>query len=165
LGAKLVGAFLLSLAWLTEPSLAASPNLPDTSRHLYDRVMEEFKQGDYEAARAGFHLLVELHPHSALASNAHYWMGECYYRLGRYQDALTSFSQVGSYAPASSKLAASMFKIGLTYTRLGDYAKASGMFNRVVNEYPDGAEAALAQKALDGMIPRSQLTSLDHRQR
>ena len=160
MGTRLVGALLISLLGLTEPSFAASPNVPDTSRHLYDRVMEEFKQGDYEAALAGFSLFIELHHHSALAPNAQYWMGECHYRLGRYQEALTSFSKVGSYTPLSSKHAASMFKIGLTYSRLGDHAKASLMFNRVVDEYPAGAEAALARRAMDGMIPKSQLTSL-----
>ena len=158
--AKLLGAFLVSLLWLTEPSLAASPDVPDTSRHLYDRVMEEFKQGDYEAALAGFSFLIELHRRSALASNAQYWIGECQYRLGRYQDALNSFYKVGAYTPLSSKFAASMFKIGVTYSRLGEYAKASLMFNRVLVEYPDGAEAVLARKAIEGMIPKSQLTSL-----
>lgn len=49
----------------------------DTSRRLYDRVMEEFKQWDYEAALAGFRLFIELHGQSSLAANAQYWIGEC----------------------------------------------------------------------------------------
>ena len=68
--------------------------------------MEEFKQGDYEAAFAGFRLFIELNPKSALAANAQYWIGECQYRLRRYKDALDSFSNVGSYNPRSRKLAA-----------------------------------------------------------
>jgi tol-pal system protein YbgF len=133
------------------PSGAASPTTPDVSRQLYDRVMEEFKRGDYEAALAGFRLVIELHRESPLAASAQYWIGECQYRLGRYQDALDAFYKVGSYKPINPKLAASAFKIGQTYTKLGDHHKARLMFDRVLDQYPNGAEAELARKALTGL--------------
>ena len=152
MGAKLAWTFLvISMLWFTAPSLAASTNVNDTSRHLYDRVMEEFKHGDYEAALAGFRLFIELHRQSALAANAQYWIGECQYRLGRYKDALNSFYNVGTYNPVSPKLAASAFKIGQTYSRLGEYERARLMFDRVLDQYPNGAEAELARKAISVM--------------
>ncbi len=113
MGTILVWTFLLtSMCWFMAPSFAASPQVHDTSRQLYDRVMEEFKHGDYEAALAGFKFFIELHRQSPLAANAQYWIGECQYRLGRYNDALDSFYQVRSYNPTSPKQAASAFKIG-----------------------------------------------------
>src|SRR6476660_3601354 len=150
MGATLVSTLLvIAMLGFTTPSLAASTNGQDTSRHLYDRVMEEFTNGDYEAALAGFRLFIEVHRQSALVANAQYWIGECQYRLGRYQDALISFYNVRSYNPVSPKLAASEFKIGQTYSRLGDYHKARLMFDRVLDQYSDGAEAHLARKALN----------------
>lgn len=146
---------LVYMLWFTAPSPAASTNVQDTSRQLYDRVMDEFKHGDYEAALAGFRLFVELHHQSALAPNAQYWIGECQYRLGRYKDALNSFSNVGSYNRVSPKLAASTFKIGQTYSKLGDYEKARSMFDRVLDQYPNGAEAELARKALNVIPPHN----------
>ena len=152
MGAKLAWTFLvISILWFTAPSFAASTKVNDTPRHLYDRVMEEFKHGDYEAALAGFRLFIELHRQSALAANAQYWIGECQYRLGRYKDALNSFYNVGTYNPVSPKLAASAFKIGQTYTRLGEYERARLMFDRVLDQYPNGAEAELARKAISVM--------------
>jgi tol-pal system protein YbgF len=152
MGAKLAWTFLvISILWFTAPSFAASTQMNDTSRHLYDRVMEEFKHGDYEAALAGFRLFIELHRQSALAANAQYWIGECQYRLGRYKDALNSFYNVGTYNPVSPKMAASAFKIGQTYSRLGEYERARLMFDRVLDQYPDGAEAELARKAISVM--------------
>lgn len=136
------------------PSLAASGHLQDTSRRFYDRVMEEFKHRDYEAALAGFRFFIEVHSHSALAANAQYWIGECQYRMGRYKDALTSFYNVVSYYPLSQKLAASTLKIGQTYSKLGDQDKARTMYERVVDQYPDSAEAELARKALDTSIAK-----------
>jgi tol-pal system protein YbgF len=144
-------------------AVAAPSNMQDSSRHLYDRVMEEFKHRDYVAALAGFRFFLELHGQSSLAANAQYWVGECQYRLGRYKEALKSFYHVVSYYPLSPKLAASTLKIGQTYTRLKDHEKARMMYERVVDEYPESAEAELARKALDAAAmrdeePTSQLT-------
>lgn len=147
---KLLWSFLLiSVLISTGPAFAAPNQMHDTSRRLYDRVMEEFKHRDYEAALAGFRLFIELHGQSALAANAQYWIGECQYRLGRYKDALNSFYNVVSYYPLSPKLAASTLKIGQTYAKLGDHEKARMMFDRVVDQYPDSSEAELARKAIE----------------
>ncbi|HEU4684876.1 MAG TPA: tol-pal system protein YbgF [Nitrospira sp.] len=138
-----------SLSVPTAMSQAAPGQVQDTSRHLYDRVMEEFKHRDYEAALAGFRLFLELHGQTALAANAQYWVGECQYRMGRYREALKSFYNVISYFPLSPKLAASTLKIGQIYTKLKDYEKARMMYERVVDEYPDSPEAELARKAVE----------------
>jgi tol-pal system protein YbgF len=130
-------------------AVAAPSKMQDSSRHLYDRVMEEYKHKDYAAALAGFRFFLELHGQSSLAANAQYWMGECQYRLGRYKEALKSFYHIVSYYPLSPKLAASTLKIGQTYTRLKDHEKAHMMYERVVEQYPESAEAESARKALD----------------
>lgn len=156
MGARLVWTFLvIFMLWFTSPSMAVSPKVQDNSRHFYDRVMEEFKNGDYEAALAGFRLFIELNRQSALAANAQYWIGECQYRLGRYKDAINSFYSVGSYNPLSPKMAASAFKIGQTYSRLGEYHQARLMFDRVLDQYPEGPEAELARKAIHVMTPQN----------
>jgi tol-pal system protein YbgF len=155
-GIKLIGTLLvISMFWGTTPVLAASTKVHDDSQQLYDRVMEEFKHGDYVAAMAGFRLFLELHRQSPLAANAQYWIGECQYRLGRYNDALNSFYNVRSYNPVSPKLAASAFKIGQTYSKLGEHEKARLMFDRVLDQYPNGAEAELARKAMNVTIPKN----------
>lgn len=147
---------LLLLGLWSEGALAAPSQLQDTSRHLYDRVMEEFKHRDYEAALAGFRLFLELHGQTALAANAQYWVGECQYRMGRHKDALKSFYNVVSFYPLSPKLAASTLKIGQIYTRLKDHDKARLMYERVVDQYPDSPEAELARKAIEADAARAE---------
>ncbi len=157
---KLVCGLLISLLWFTTPSLALT-NMQDTSRHLYERVMKEYKDKEYDAALAGFRLFLELHRQSPLAANAQYWIGDCQYRLGRYHDALNSFYNVGAYSAVSPKLAASAFKIGQTYSQLGEYAKARLTFDRVIDQYPDSVEAGLARKAMASMeLSRHDLSQL-----
>jgi tol-pal system protein YbgF len=140
-------------------AIAAPSNIQESSRHLYDRVMEEFKHRDYEAALAGFRFFLELHGQSSLAANAQYWAGECQYRMGHYKEALKSFYHVVSDYPLSPKLAASTLKIGQAYTRLKDHEKARMTYERVVGEYPDSTEAELARKALDAMPLRDEETA------
>jgi TolA-binding protein len=53
--------------------------------------------------------------------------------------------------PLSPKLAAAAFKVGQTYAMLGDYYRARFIFDEVLDHYPGGAEAKLAQKAIEGM--------------
>jgi tol-pal system protein YbgF len=147
---KIMGILLLLIALFTPNMSVAAPNqMQDTSRRLYDRVMDEFKQRDYEAALAGFRLFIELHGRSALAANAQYWMGECQYRMGRYKDALNSFYNVLLSYPLSPKLVASTLKLGQTYAKLGDQDNARIMFDRVASQYPDSSEAEVARKAIE----------------
>ena len=140
---------LLSIFLPVGQSLATPTQRQDTTRRLYDRVMDEFKHRDYEAAMAGFRLFIELHSQSALAPNAQYWIGECQYRMRRYRDALKSFYEVVSNYPLSPKSAASTLKLGQTYTKLGDHETARLMFDRVVDQYPDSPEAEVARKVLE----------------
>ena len=142
------------------PSMTwAAPQVQDTSRHLYDRVMQEFKHRDYEAALAGFRLFLELHGQTSLAANAHYWVGECQFRMGRYREALKAFYNVVSNFPLSPKLAASTLKLGQTYTKMKDYEKARTMYERVIDQYPDSPEAELAKKAIEVETARSEPSS------
>ncbi len=150
---------LLSLLMSAHQSLAAPTQRQDATRHLYDRIMEEFKHRDYEAAMAGFRLFIELHGQSSLAANAQYWIGECQYRMGRYRDALKSFYDVVSNYPLSPKLPASTLKLGQTYTKLGDSEKARLMFDRVVDQYPDSAEAEIARKTIEATTGSEEVPS------
>ena len=149
-------ALLIAMMCHPSPSGAAPAQVQDTSRHLYDRVMEEFKHRDYEAALAGFRLFLELHSQTSLAANAQYWVGECQFRMGRYREALKAFYNVISYYPLSPKLSASTLKIGQTYSRLKEHEKARMMYERVVDQYPDTPEAELARKAIEADAGRTE---------
>ncbi|MDH4153170.1 MAG: tol-pal system protein YbgF [Nitrospira sp.] len=149
-----IGILLLLLIILSAGQPFAAPTQrQDSTRHLYDRIMEEFKHRDYEAAMAGFRLFIELHSQSTLAANAQYWIGECQFRTRRYRDALQSFYEVVANYPLSPKLAASTLKLGQTYIKLGDPENARLMFDRVIDQYPDSAEAEVARKAIEATPP------------
>lgn len=151
---------LLVIVLSTAQTFAAPAQRQDSTRHLYDRIMEEFKHRDYDAAMAGFRLFLELHGQSALAANAQYWIGECQFRTRRYRDALQSFYDVVANYPLSPKLPASTLKLGQTYIKLKDQENARLMFDRVVDQYPDSAEAEVARKAIEAMTTNDETPTL-----
>lgn len=144
---SLFAAVMIALS--SAASWATPPQAQDTARRLYDRVMEEFKRRDYEAAMAGFRFFLELHGRSSLAPNAQYWIGECAYRMGRYKEAMTAFTAVVTNYPTSQKLAASTLKIGQSYDKLGDHEQSRLMYERVLTQYPGTPESEQAHKAID----------------
>ena len=48
-------------------------------RESYERTLTRFKEGDLDGARQGFAEFLVQHPHSDLAPNARFWLGESYY--------------------------------------------------------------------------------------
>ena len=64
---QIVLYLVIGLLYVTLPLSAAALTTSDSTKHLYDRVMEEFQHRDYDAALAGFRLFMELHPGRALA--------------------------------------------------------------------------------------------------
>ncbi len=118
------------------------------ARQLYDRVMEEFQQKEYEAARAGFELFLSLHGDSNYAGSAQFWIGECYYRMSQLQDAMTAFQKVLSHYPHSVKTAGATLKIGLIYKKLGQPDPSRILLERVIITFPQSQEAEVARKTL-----------------
>jgi tol-pal system protein YbgF len=129
---------------------ADTAGLPhDTARRLYDRVMDEFARNDCAAARAGFHLFLELHPDSRLAPYAEYWLGECAFRQGLYRQAVISFDRVVAQYPISPKLAAAAFmRKGMTYAKLGEVERSRNVLELIVVQFPHTQQAAVARQVL-----------------
>ena len=69
-------------------------------------------------------LFIAAYPESEYAANARYWLGECYFSLGRYNEAIDSFSRVLEMNPAPKRAADTMLMIGSAWYRLDNPQKA-----------------------------------------
>ena len=132
-------------------ALAAPATKQEPAKRLYDRVMEEFRRHDYEAALAGFRFFLELYGQTPLASSAQYWIGESELRLGRYRQAVASFNVLAARYPTSPKLPASAYKKALAYRKLGFPHEARALLERVIAQFPRTPEAQLARKTLKSL--------------
>ena len=115
-------------------------------RESYERTLSRFKEGDLEGARQGFAEFIVQHPHSDLAPNARFWLGESYYGKKDFSRAIDAYDQVQLNHPASEKVPAALLKKGYAYLGLKDRKKAASALKQVIDLYPRSPEA---NKAMD----------------
>ncbi|CAE6747963.1 MAG: tol-pal system protein YbgF [Nitrospira sp.] len=115
-------------------------------RESYERTLTRFKDGDLDGARQGFAEFLVQHPHSDLAPNARFWLGESYYGKKDYSRAIDAYDQVQLNHPASEKVPAALLKKGYAYLALKDRKKAASALKQVIDLYPRSPEA---NKAMD----------------
>jgi tol-pal system protein YbgF len=115
-------------------------------RESYERTLTRFKDGDLDGARQGFAEFLVQHPHSDLAPNARFWLGESFYGKKDYPRAIDAYDQVQLNHPASEKVPAALLKKGYAYLALKDRKRAASALKQVIDLYPRSPEA---NKAID----------------
>ncbi|MFP4163604.1 MAG: tol-pal system protein YbgF [Chitinispirillaceae bacterium] len=117
------------------PASAADLVTSSPEYHLYQNGLKVFNSRNYQKALSVFSDLLSKFPEGSHRDNAHFWMGESYYRRGEFKKAISAFSKVFSF-PNSSKADDAQFKIGLSYQKLGQSAKARAELEKLINRFP-----------------------------
>ena len=115
---------------------------------LYDQAMQLFRSGDFPKAREGFTRFVGLYPKTDLASNAQFWLGECYFAEKNYSDAIRAYDKVVKEYPKSEKVSSAWLKIGMAFLELGDKDAGKVALKKVIKDYPQSNQAQIAQRKL-----------------
>ncbi len=118
------------------------------SRDVYEEAFQLLREGNYVRAATEFSNLLRSYPESPLASNAQYWLAECYYGQRRFQEAIDEFERVFLLYPTSNKVPASLLKIGYSHLERRDGATAWSVFQQLIRTYPQSPEALKAQSRL-----------------
>lgn len=119
-----------------------------TEQREYDAAFRLLKEGYYEKAGKSFREFVAKHPHSELAGNAQYWVGEALYVVRNFKPALDEFSKVTDKYPGSPKVADALLKVGYCQHELGNLDKAREALQQVMARYPNTSTAKSAEKRL-----------------
>jgi len=147
-----VGANLASLS--VKPSVGSlNRQLPKGSqakepRAQYEEAFQFLREGDYPRAASEFSNFLRSFPESVLASNAQYWLAECYYGQRRFQEAIDEFERVFLLYPTSNKVPASLLKIAYSHLERQDTATAKSVFHQLIRTYPQSPEALKARSRL-----------------
>ncbi|MGQ9653404.1 MAG: tol-pal system protein YbgF [Thermodesulfobacteriota bacterium] len=132
------------------PGPPGPPTPPPAERaeELYKAAMFRFEEGDFTKAREGFQGILTRHPESALADNAQFWVGECYFREGNFKQAILEYEKVISQFPRSGKVPSALLKQGMAFEKLGDLESARYLYSKVTKEHPDSEQARMAEHRL-----------------
>jgi tol-pal system protein YbgF len=115
---------------------------------LYNTAYEDYLRGNFDLAIQGFAEYVKRFPDTALAANATYWIGECYYSKRDFKTAIDYFTQLLNTYKTSDKAGAALLKKGLAFLELGDRSQAVINLQYVLYEHPGSKEADLARSKL-----------------
>jgi tol-pal system protein YbgF len=101
---------------------------------IYEKAQRLYLSGNYVDAVIMFKKYVSSFPHSTMADNAQYWLGEGYYSQGDYRRALEEFGKVADF-PDKSKEPDAHLRKGYCYLRLKKYAEAREIFTHIIDKY------------------------------
>ena len=116
---------------------------------LYKAAYKKFQETDTEGAIKDFTSFIDLYPNSALADNAHFWIGECYYSMKDYDRAILEYDKVIKDYPNADKVPSAMLKEGYAFAELGEINSARVVLNDLIQNYPGEPQADLAKKKLE----------------
>ncbi len=130
----------------TRPANAATGGA-DGYLQRYAEARNLYEQRRYSDAIAVFQEILNENDKSSYADNCQYWIGECYYGLGRFEQAIAEFEKVFKF-PRSNKNDAATLKLGLCYVRLGDRQQARSWFEQLIARFPSSQYVTYARKYL-----------------
>ncbi len=108
-----------------------------------------FTGGDIEGAKAGFQRVLRLYGKTKHAENAHYWLGECYFKEKKFDDAILEYEEVIKKYPKGKKVPDALLWQGLAFLEMKDAKNAKLILNEVIKRFPKSNQAAQARKKLN----------------
>ena len=125
------------------------PGVPGiTPTSAFNLAYNDYLNGKYDLAVAGFQRFTKDFPGTSLTPNAQYWLGESYYNLKDYGRAIQSFEYLVAEYPGNEKVPAALYKLGLATAETGDLVKSRKNLKRVLEEFPASDESKLAKNKL-----------------
>jgi tol-pal system protein YbgF len=126
-----------------------APGVPTiTPTSAFNLAYNDYLNGKYDLAVAGFQRFVKDFPGTSLTPNAYYWLGESAYQQKDYVRAIQSFEYLTTEYPGNEKVPAALLKSGFAAGETGDLAKSKKNLKRVIEEFPTSDEAKLAKNKL-----------------
>lgn len=133
------------------PGPAAVPAQIDGSpTEIYLQAFGDYASGRYQSAIHGFTTFLQRFPNNSYASNAQYWLGDCYFNQQQYPRAIQEFERVLNDYPSAPKSPDALLKIAVAQLQLGATVEARQAVETLSRRYP---KSPAAQKAQELAIP------------
>ena len=129
------------------PGQDPKPHVPDASA-LYESGLTDYNGGRYDLAIKDFQQYLQYYPDTELASNAQFYVGECYYSQADYSKAVEEYDKCLDRYQSGSKLPTAQLKKGYSLLELGQTAAGTRELRSLIQRYPSSHEAELARQRL-----------------
>jgi TolA-binding protein len=113
----------------------------------YRQAQSFFNAAQFVNAVVAFKEVLKMASQGKNASNAQYWIGESYFRLGQYAYAIANYKKVFAFAN-SEKADDSQIRIAASYQKLGDTEQAIVEYKNLLRLYPQSDYAEEARRTI-----------------
>lgn len=146
------------------PGTPRSSNDPG-AEESYKAAYSDFTKGNYSLAVAEFREFVRRFPDSPKVDSAQYWIGECYFNMGRaaasagqtersreaLERSVQEFRKVFVNYPNGSQVPTALYKEALALVELKQPKVAQARLQYIVDNFPQSEEAPLARERLKSL--------------
>jgi tol-pal system protein YbgF len=117
---------------------------------VYLQAFGDYASGRYQSAVHGFETFLQRFPNNSYASNAQFWLADCYFNQQQYSLAIPQFERVLNEYSGAPKNPEALYKIAIAHLQLGATDEARQAIETLNQNYP---KSTATQKAQELVIP------------
>ena len=129
------------------PSAPGASTVPDADS-LYSQGLSNYNGGQWDLSIQAFQEYLKYYKDTDRASNAQFYIGECYYSQGDYNRAIEAYDLCSEKYPNGNKAAEAQLKKGFSLLALDQKAAGERELRSLIQRFPDSHEADLARQRL-----------------
>jgi tol-pal system protein YbgF len=132
------------------PGAAAAPGAPPVpdADSLYSQGLSYYNGGQWDLSIQAFNDYLKYYKDTDRASNAQFYIGECYYSQQDYKDAIAAYDLCSEKYPTGNKAAAAQLKKGFSLLALDQKTAGIRELRSLIQRFPDSHESELARQRL-----------------
>jgi tol-pal system protein YbgF len=113
---------------------------------VYLQAFGDYASGRYQSAVLGFETFLQRFPNNSYASNAQFWLADCYFNQQQYALAIRQFERVLSEYSGAAKNPEALYKIAIAHLQLGATDQARQTVDLLNQLYPKSKATLKAQE-------------------
>jgi tol-pal system protein YbgF len=129
------------------PGAPGAPPVPDADS-LYTQGLSYYNGGQYDLSIQSFQDYLKYYKDTDRASNAQFYIGECFYSQQDYKRAIDAYDSCIEKYPTGNKAAAAQLKKGFSLLAMDQKTAGIRELRSLVQRFPDSHEAELARQRL-----------------
>ena len=129
------------------PTAPGAPPVPDADS-LYSQGLSYYNGGQWDLSIQAFQDYLKYYKDTDRASNAQFYIGECYYSQGDYNHAIEAYDLCSEKYPTGNKAAAAQLKKGFSLLALDQKTAGIRELRSLIQRFPESHEADLARQRL-----------------
>ena len=129
------------------PPAPGAPQVPD-AESLYNQGLSLYSGGQWDLSMQSFQEYLKYYKDTDRASNAQFYIGECYYSQKDYKQAIDAYDLCIEKYPAGNKAAAAQLHKGYSLLSLDQKTAGIRELRSLIQRFPESDEADLARQRL-----------------